>query len=94
MKCPCCGQEVDTVGINDLTGVGMGEVPLKLLYGLLRAFPEGVSAEVFADMHGMTPNHVHVAMRKLRQAIEPHGWTVKSKPGPGRNPYKLERIDP
>ena len=101
MDCPCCGQIVTETTIEMLRDVPLAIVPRTIVNALIKAYPQGVTAEfliqgIYAGSREPETalTDVYVQMHRIREKLSKYGWTVsKQKPGRGNvSQYRLEAI--
>lgn len=96
MRCPCCDSEVPEVKLEGLTYVMLGPVSGAILRVLTGIYPRGMQIETLIEaVYGAKePENamlsLRVRLKRLRERLEPYGWTITGGRGMGRPSHHLD----
>lgn len=85
-KCPCCGSDIEDIGVAQLMGVGLSPSQKIIVKRLVKSFPTGVEtddllASLYKEPDGgpMSANDVlRTQIRRINQAFAEYYWQIKS----------------
>lgn len=98
--CACCGSVLpDTLTMDQLQAIQFNPQERVIVSALAKAYPKKIPAarmidNIYAGTHGGPSNAAQVvsnAVRRAREKLEPHGWTI---PKGDMNGYSLQKTQP